>query len=98
MAYRKMKDLSVKVGSYVQNGETKGRWETIGALMQGDDGNQFLTIKRTFNPAGVPVEPGKDGIIVSLFDPKPADGQRPQQQQRQAPAVRELPEDDIPFN
>jgi hypothetical protein len=94
MAFRKVKDLAVKVGTYVQNGETKGRWENVGAVMRGDDGSEFMTLKRTFNPAGVPVEPGKDQIIISAFDPKPNDGQRsaaaPQQR-------RELPDDDLPF-
>jgi hypothetical protein len=99
MAFRKVKDLSVKVGTYTQNGETKGRWETVGAVMRGDDGSEFLTLKRTFNPAGVNVDPGKDQIIISMFDPKPADGQRsaPAPQQQRQLRNDDFDESDVPF-
>jgi hypothetical protein len=96
MASKKIKDLSVKTGSYTdKNGQTKGTWENIGALFKSDDGSVFLTIKRTFNPAGITVEPGKDSILVSAFDLK-QDGQ-----QQAAPAPQRQPaavqDDDIPF-
>ena len=97
MASKKIKDLSVKTGSYTdKNGQTKGTWENIGALFKSDDGSVFLTIKRTFNPAGITVEPGKDSIVVSAFDLK-QDGQQAAPApapQRQAAAI---PDDDIPF-
>ena len=70
----KLKDLSVKVGTYEKNGETKNRYENIGSLMEAADGGQFILLKRTFNLAGVEVQPGKDSVMVSLFDPKPANG------------------------
>ena len=68
---RKTHDLSVKVGNYRDSsGQEKARYKTIGALMQGDKG-PFLVLDRTFNPAGVPVEDGRDQIIVSCLEPKP---------------------------
>lgn len=106
MASRKIKDLAVKTGSYTdRNGETKNRYENIGAIMDGDNG-MYVMLKRTFNPAGVDVEAGRDSILISAFDPKPADGQAPAARtgagyqkspamQRQAPAAQD---DDIPFN
>lgn len=94
MAAKKVKDLVVKTGTYMSQGQEKGRWENVGSLMQGDDGNQFILLKRTFNPAGITVEPGKDQVLISMFDhDREQGGQRPQQQQRQQ---RPLPKDDIP--
>lgn len=69
MAIRKIKDLAVKTGSYTVNGDTKNRYENIGSIMEGDNG-QFLLLKRTFNPAGVPNPDNKDTVLVSIFDPK----------------------------
>jgi hypothetical protein len=97
MGVRKVKDLVVKTGTYISQGQEKGRWENVGSLMQGDDGNQFILLKRTFNPAGINVEPGKDQVLISMFDPDREQAKRPQQQGQQQPPRRELPDDDIPF-
>lgn len=72
-------DLAVKVGEYQKNGETKGRYENIGAVMQGDNGF-YMILKKTFNPAGVPDARGGDSIIVSMFEPR-QDGQQQNQGQ-----------------
>lgn len=66
---KKLGNLSVKTGEYTKDGETKGRYENIGSIMQGDNG-QYLLIKRTFNPAGVTVKDGSDSILVSIFEDK----------------------------
>jgi len=102
MASKKIKDLAVKTGSYTdRDGATKNRYENIGALFKSDDGSVYLMLKRTFNPAGVEVEAGRDSIIVSAFDLKPADGQQaaPAQRQPAAPQRQAAPvqDDDIPF-
>ena len=107
MAAKKLYDLAVKTGEYQDraSGQTKGRWQNVGAVMQGDDGNKFIMLAKWFNPAGVPDLSGKGGesILLSMFAPK---DQQPQQQaapaQRQAPATRAPAaaqgfEDDIPF-
>ena len=67
---KKKYDLVVATGSYQAGGETKKRWKTVGSVFVGDDGKPFLMLDRTFNPAGVPVEDGRDSIIVSCFEPK----------------------------
>jgi hypothetical protein len=67
---KKTHDLCVKTGTYQAGGVEKARYKTIGALMQGDKG-PFIVLDRTFSPAGVPVEDGRDQIIVSCFEPKP---------------------------
>lgn len=60
MSAKKIYDVAVKTRSYTDR--------------NGEDGNSWLTISRWFNPAGIPVEEGRDTISCSLFTPKPADG------------------------
>jgi hypothetical protein len=83
-------DLAVKTGSYIaQDGSTKGRWQNIGKVIQTDDGGKFITISRTFNPAGVPNKDDRDSIAVSLFAIKEKD---------QHPVVAPIDDStDIPF-
>lgn len=83
---KKLYDLAVKTGSYTdREGAEKGRWQNIGAVMQGDDGNAFLMLAAWFNPAGVPRKDGSESILVSCFKPEPKDGQ---QTQSRSPAPR----------
>lgn len=66
----KLYDLAVKVGSYTdRDGKEKNRYQNIGVVLQGKDG-PFLLMNRYFNPAGVPCDPEKDSIIVSMFKPR----------------------------
>ena len=68
---RKLYDLAVKTGEYTNaQGETKGRWLNVGRVMQDDNGGKFILLNRTFNPAGVEVQPGRDSVVLSLFEPK----------------------------
>ena len=111
------------VSSNVANAATPGyarREVSLTALSLGGSGqgvavrgitrqvNRFLMLDRSFNPAGVPFKPGSDKILVSLFDPKPRDGQqgggadRSQQQSSQQDAAYgagggDMPDDEIPF-
>lgn len=89
---KKVFDLAVKTGSYQKDGAEKGRYENIGSVMQSDDGSQFLMLKRSFNPAGVPFKDGSDAILVSMFKPK--EGERQQAAPKAAPVVND---DDIAF-
>lgn len=73
---KKLYDLAVKTGEYTtRDGDTKGRWQNIGSVLQMDDGGKVILISRTFNPAGVPFREGSDQIMVSMFEPKDKDGQ-----------------------
>ena len=114
MASSKKYDIAVKTGSYTNaQGEEKGRYENVGAVMSGDNG-PFLILKRTFNPAGVPNPDDRDTVILSLFEPREeGEQQRPAPQQkggtggapsrqRSAPPAPSrgndpFPDDDIPF-
>ena len=92
-------DLVVKVGEYTDGqGQTKGRFKNVGVMMEGDNG-PYLLLDRTFNPAGVGGNEGRESIIVSLYEPR-QDGAG----QQQAPAAksggyraRDLDGDDVPF-
>lgn len=104
---QKLYDLAVKTGEYQDrnSGQMKGRWENIGAVMQGNDGGKFIMLKRTFNPAGVPDLSGRggDSVLASMFSPKnqqPAQQAAAPQQQAPAPEIIRQPQtqdDDIPF-
>lgn len=105
MAAQKIRDVAVKVGEYQdrQSGKMKGRWQNVGALMKGDDGNEFIILQRWFNPAGVMNPDGKPTVILSCF--REQGDQQPQQQarqqapqQQQGPAPSDDFEDDVPFS
>ena len=68
-------NASIKTGSYTdpETGEVKGRYENVGSVMRGDDGNFFLILRRTFNPAGLPNPDNKDSVIIGLYEPKSKD-------------------------
>lgn len=106
----KLYDLAVKTGVYTdrQTGQEKGRWQNVGAVMQGDDGNQFIMLAKWFNPAGVPDLSGRgagsESVLVSCFAPQERQQQAssaPQQSSRRAPAPApadsQMLDDDIPF-
>ncbi len=95
MAHRKVKDLAVKVGEYDDraSGQKKARWHNVGAVMEDDNGGQYIMLDRYFNPAGVPNPDNRGTVLLSMFDPKDAaaaGGQRQAApaQQRPAPAQR----------
>lgn len=63
-------DICVRVGTYEKNGETKNRYENVGSKWENNEGGTFMTLKRTFNPAGVPNPDNKNSIILNVFDKK----------------------------
>lgn len=67
---KKVKDLAVVVGKYEKDGKSKNRYINVGAILEGSDGNQFILLERTFNPAGVANPDGKSTVLISCFDPK----------------------------
>lgn len=98
MAYKKTHDLTVKVGEYQKDGQTKGRYERIGSIMVADDGNKMILINRTFNPAGVPNPDNKDSVLVSAFAVE--NNQQPtahQTAKANAYSPADMPDDTIPF-
>ena len=97
MAFTRLKDAVVKLRSYTdRDGNLKAQWHNVGALMRGDDGNEFLLLDRHFNPAGIPNPDGRGNVIISFFDPKVEEGRPRPDPARQAPA-KGTPDDEIPF-
>lgn len=106
-----LKELAVAVASYEDRntGQMKNRYKNIGVLMETESNgqvNRFLMLDRSFNPAGVPFKPGSDKILISLFDPKPRDGQQGgtsdnQQSSQQGGGYGagggDMPDDEVPF-
>jgi hypothetical protein len=86
----KTHDLCVKTGTYEINGETKGRWMNVGALMEDNEGRPFLMLNARFNPAGIQREEGRESILVSCFEPQ-QDGQRGQQDPQPEPRQQQRP-------
>jgi hypothetical protein len=71
---KKIYDLAVVVEQYTNNqGNQKNKYKTIGAIIQKDDGSEFITIDRTFNPAGSLNLNNKGTVILSKFEPKQND-------------------------
>lgn len=70
MAARKIKDVAVKTGKYSDRntGESKGRYQNVGALMESDDGSMFILLQRWFNPAGIASE--RETILLTCFEPR----------------------------
>ena len=106
MASRKIRDIVAKVGEYTDRntGETKGRFENVGALMQNDDGSgsYFIMLKRTFNPAGIPGQDTRESVLLSCYEPKPREGQPASQSYasatgRDAAGAPADLDDEIPF-
>lgn len=61
-----IKYIKVKTGEYQKDGKTKGRYQTVGRVLQDDKGGKMYLLDRTFNPAGVPGE--KESVILNMFD------------------------------
>ena len=81
----KIYDIAVETGRYTDNnGKDKKRWKNIGAVWTSTDikGDKYsyLTLDRSFNPAGVPCKEGADVIYCSLFKPKNSAENNSQQQ------------------
>lgn len=93
MAHKK-NDLAVRILSYIdKDGNKRGQYENVGLIMEGDDGD-FILLKRTFNPAGVPNPENRDSVLISIF--KPDDKKPSPSYQAQQPSPHHN-DSDIPF-
>ena len=68
-------NITVKVGSYEKDGQTKGKYQTVGKVMEKDDGSRFIFIDPFFN-FGAVERNGKDSVICSLMEPKDNNNQQ----------------------
>ena len=93
----KTHDIAVKIGEYETQQGKKNRWQTVGALMQSDNG-PFIILEKWFNPAGIDTQ-GRNGIMLSCFEPRQRGESAPQQpQQNYTQNTTAQPDDsDMPF-
>lgn len=89
----KLYDLAVKTGTYQKDGETKNRYQNIGAIIEGNHG-PYMLLERTFNPAGVAGQDDRSSVIISLFKVK-GDRAEPYENPVAPPANNDF--DDVPF-
>ena len=78
MAARKTHGISIKVGQYTdpRDGQAKSRTRSIGKLMMGDDGRQFIILNAeclSTQLFALARKKGEDTVILSLWE----EGQRP---------------------
>lgn len=93
-----MKDLVVKQTYQTHKGEEKHRWVQVGKLAENDRGS-FLLINPGINFAAY-MQPGKDMVMVSVFDEKPRPDAKRLPAEPPHPAAAEVDspfDDDIPF-
>lgn len=100
-----MKTLSAKIDSYQKDGQTKGKYVTLGVIMSNDDG-EFALLDPSISLAGVMFKQNataeKEGrqkntrIMCSIYDESKRQQQPQQQAQQQRPA-QENAGDSIPF-
>lgn len=103
----KLYDLAVKTGEYQDGqGNKKGRWQNVGAVMENADGGRFIMLERWFNPAGVWNPENRSNLLLSMFEPRSGEdvGRTPrlgtqQQRRHQTPPAADSGgiSDDIPF-
>lgn len=92
---RRKYDVVARIGEYQdREGNTKGRFQNVGAVIQTDNGHALI-LERWFNPAGLPNPDNRSGVLLSLFEPKAKDSTPAQQPSQQQPSPD--PDDDIPF-
>lgn len=66
----KVFDVVARIGSYTDaNGQEKGKFQNVGAIIQNSNGGMNLLLAKWFNPAGL-AEDGKESVILSLFEPQ----------------------------
>lgn len=94
---KKIKDLAVATGTYADSyGQEKRRYMNCGALMEGDDGGQFIMLNRFINYAALPNPKGGESLLISVFDLREREGGQTQTEQRQPVTADDL-NDDVPF-
>jgi len=100
-------DLVVKTGEYTdRDGQTKARFKNVGVIMDGQNG-PYILLDRTFNPAGVSGQDGRESIIISMYEPRAEQGGQQSAQAQQQHSQQKangyqqsndsLADDNIPF-
>lgn len=94
------KELMVVQETYTDaNGEEKRKWLKVGEI-HGSQKGDYMLLYPHINLAALPRKEGDSRLFVSMYDPKPKDGNShpaaPQAAPQAAPSAA-LGDDDIPF-
>lgn len=92
---KKIGDITVVVGEYEKDGQSKRKYETVGALFQGDKGFS-VKLKRCFNPAGVADKDGSGEIWGNVYDNSDKPGNAVSSPAKANPKPMDL-DDQVPF-
>ena len=88
-------EIVATTGTYTdKEGNEKRRYENVGHVHVSQEGRFYITMKATFNPAGLPRKEGDDRVYLNLFEPKPKEVSRPEI--KPAPSMSDMDED-IPW-
>ena len=67
----KLYDIAAVTGEYTdRDGNQKKRYQNVGAVMQGQNGGQFILLEKWFSPAGLPDPQGRGNVMLSCFEPR----------------------------
>ena len=97
---RKVKDLAVKTREYTdKEGNRKANWVNIGAVMENDEGGQFMFLDRWVNLAGIPdfKNANSTSILVTMFDVNKQNNYQPPKQKGDPSHKGNDNLDDFPF-
>ena len=85
----KRENITIIIGEYQKDGETKKRYKTIGEIvtMQGDDGSQYQ-FGEMWGPGGV--------VKFNIYEQEDKNAQQQHPQQQYAPAGAQAPQQYAP--
>jgi len=84
---KKIYEIVAKVGEFQgKDGEMRVKWQTVGAVIEGDHG-PFMLLEKWFTPAGGLDAKGSSAVMLSLFSPKERDGSDGEYQASKKPPV-----------
>lgn len=103
------KRLVAKVGEYTNGqGETKGRYVNVGAMMQSNDGGEFILLDPSVSLSGILVQQNamaaskgqqvRDRAMISIYEDQPQQGGQqqgwgqPQQPQQPQQQAQQAPQ------
>ena len=92
-----MRKLVAKVGTYQKGGETKNRYQDIGAMLSNSNG-EYIILNPSISLAGILAQQNamsgesRTNVMISIFDNDKS--QAPQQKQQ---SKQDDFDDDIPF-
>ncbi|MBP7951431.1 MAG: hypothetical protein KA004_17440 [Verrucomicrobiales bacterium] len=98
--------LSVRVGSYEQNGETKHRYKTLGTVWKSKEGRTYFRIDKTLlSPSLLSVilqnqskeDRGEDTVLASYFEERDESPRGSSTRAAASGQGQDAEDDEIPF-